>query len=255
MRRNKIKQMWAEGRPVTLGWLGVASTQTAEAMAAQGFDALCVDLQHGTTTLSNLLPMLQAVALTDTATVVRVAWNDPATIMKALDLGTYNVIVPMVNTAQDAARAAAACHYPPLGMRSYGPIRPASHWGTAQPVETDGEVLLFAMVETREGLDNLDAICATPGVDAIYVGPSDLSFALGLPPQADNMDPRHLAACDRIREAAHRHGKKVCMHCASAPFAADAIRRGFDLVMLTSDTASIAAGARRQLDALRAALA
>src|SRR5450756_1348442 len=112
----------------------------------------------------------------------------------------------------------------------------------------------MAMIETKEGLANLDAIWATPGLDAIYIGPSDLSFALGLPPRMDNTDPLHLATCDKIREAAHRHGKKACMHCVSAAFAAGAIKRGFDLVMLTSDLNSMIAGVRRQLDELKAAL-
>ena len=113
----------------------------------------------------------------------------------------------------------------------------------------------MAMIETKEGLDNLDAICATPGLDAVYIGPADLSFALGLAPKADNADPLHMETCDKIREAAHRHGKKACMHCMSAAFAAGAVKRGFDLVMLTSDLGSMIAGARRQLDEFKAALA
>jgi 4-hydroxy-2-oxoheptanedioate aldolase len=111
------------------------------------------------------------------------------------------------------------------------------------------------MVETKEGLANLDAICATPGLDCVYIGPADLSFALGLPPRGDNPDPLHIATCDRIRDAAHKHGKKAAMHCASAAFAAGAVKRGFDLVMLTSDLASMVAGARRQLDDLKSATA
>ena len=110
----------------------------------------------------------------------------------------------------------------------------------------------MAMVETKEGLDNLDAICATPGLDAVYIGPADLSFALGLPPQADNPDPVHLQTCDRIRESAHKHGIKAVMHCASADFAAGAVERGFDMVMLTSDLHSMIAGVNAQLSAFKA---
>ena len=117
------------------------------------------------------------------------------------------------------------------------------------------EIVIMGMVETKEGLDNLDAICATPGLDAVYIGPSDLSFALGMAPRGDNPDPLHIATCDKIREAAHKAGIKACMHCASAAFAAGAVKRGFDLVMLTSDLASMVAGVRRQLDDLKAATA
>ncbi len=252
MRQNKIKELWREGKCPTLGWLSVSHGFTAEIMARQGFDALCVDMQHGTSELKDVLPMLQAISQTDTVPVVRVAWNDPATIMKALDLGAYGIIVPLVNTAEEAAMAVAACRYPPVGMRSSGPVR-AMHYGGADYVaNANDEIVLMAMIETKEGLENLDAICATPGLDAVYIGPADLSFALGLPPRPDNPDPTHLATCDLIRDTAHQHGIKAVMHCAGAEFAAGAVSRGFDMVMLTSDLNCMIAGARAQLDELKA---
>ena len=255
MRPNRIKQIWRDGKCVTLGWLSVPNSFTAEMMARQGFDALCVDLQHGLNELGNLLPMLQAISQTDTVPVVRVPWNDPAIIMKALDVGAYAIIVPLVNTAAEAAAAVAACRYPPVGMRSSGPIRAMHYGGANYQAEANGEIVVLAMIETKEGLANLDAICATPGLDGVYIGPADLSYALGMPPRGDNPDPHHVATCNRILETAHRHGIKACMHCASAAFAAGAMKRGFDLIMLTSDVASMVAGARRQLDDLKAATA
>ena len=110
----------------------------------------------------------------------------------------------------------------------------------------------MAMIETKEGLENLDAICATPGLDAVYIGPADLSYALGLPPQPDNPNPLHMETCDKIRDTAHKHGIKAVMHCAGAEFAAGAIKRGFDMVMLTSDLACMIAGAKNQLSNLKA---
>ncbi len=252
MRQNKIKQMWRDGQYVTLGWLSVSHGFTAEIMARQGFDALCIDMQHGTAELGDVLPMLQAVSQTDTVPVVRVAWNDPAAIMKALDLGAYGIIVPLVNTAEEAAAAVAACRYPPDGIRSSGPVR-AMHYGGGNYFEyANDEIVVMAMIETKEGIANLEAICATPGLDAVYIGPADLSFALDMPPRGDNPDPTHLATCDKILAAAHEHGIKAVMHCASAAFAAGAVKRGFDMVMLTSDLNSMIAGARLQLDALKA---
>ena len=255
MRTNRIKQIWRDGKCVTLGWLSVPNSFTAEVMARQGFDALCVDLQHGLNELSNLLPMMQAISQTDTVPVVRVPWNDPAMIMKALDVGAYGIIVPLVNTAAEAAAAVAACRYPPVGFRSSGPIRAVHYGGSDYQANANNEIVVLVMIETKEGLANLDAICATPGLDGVYIGPADLSYALGMPPRGDNPDPTHLATCDKIRDAAHRHGIKACMHCASAAFAAGAIKRGFDLIMLTSDVASMTAGARRQLDDLKTASA
>jgi 4-hydroxy-2-oxoheptanedioate aldolase len=252
MRTNKIKQMWRDGKCATLGWLSVGHGITAEVMARQGFDALCIDLQHGTSEMSHVLPMLQAVSQTDTVPIVRVAWNEPAAIMKALDLGAYGIIVPLVNTAAEAAMAVAACRYSPVGMRSVGPVRALHYGGGDYVAHANDEIVVMAMIETKEGLANLDAICATPGLDAVYIGPADLSLALDMEPRGDNPDPLHLATCDKIRETAHKHGIKAVMHCASASFAAGAVKRGFDMVMLTSDLACMVAGVRVQLDALKA---
>src|SRR6516225_3113023 len=229
MRQNKIKQMWKAGKCPTLGWVSVSHGLTAEVMARQGFDALCVDLQHGTSELKDVAPLLQAISQT--------------------------IIVPLVNNAKEAAMAVAACRYPPVGMRSNGPVRAVHYGGADYVANANGEVVIMAMIETKEGLANLDAICATPGLDAVYIGPADLSFALGLAPRGDNTDPRHLATCDKILEAAHKHGIKCVMHCASAVFAAGAVKRGFDMVMLTSDLSCMVAGARMQLDDLKAATA
>src|SRR5438093_109213 len=189
VRPNRIKQMWRDGKFVTLGWLSVSHGFTAEVMARQGFDALCVDMQHGTTDMNDVWPMLQAISQTDTVPVVRVPWNDPPTIMKALDLGAYAIIVPLINTAEDAAKAVAACRYPPVGMRSSGPVRAVHYGGADYLAKANDEIVVMAMIETKEGLANLDKICATPGLDAVYIGPSDLSFALGLAPRGDNPDP------------------------------------------------------------------
>jgi 4-hydroxy-2-oxoheptanedioate aldolase len=212
-------------------------------------------MQHGTTDMNDVWPMLQAISQTETVPVVRVPWNDPPTIMKALDLGAYAIIVPLINNADDAAKAVAACRYPPVGMRSSGPVRAVHYGGADYLAKANDEIVVMAMIETKEGLANLDKICATPGLDAVYIGPSDLSFALGLAPRGDNPEPVHPATRDKIRDAAHKQGIKAVMHCASAAFAAGAVKRGFDMVMLTSDLASMIAGARRQLDDLKAATA
>ena len=251
MRANKIKEIWGQSKCATLGWLSIAHGFSAEVMARQGFDALCIDLQHGTVEMDHLLPMLQSVSQTDTVPFVRVPWNDPATIMRALDLGAYGIIVPLVNTAKEAARAVAACRYSPVGMRSVGPVRGLQYGGADYVAKANDEIIVMAMIETKEGLANLEAICATPGLDAVYIGPADLSLALDLEPQADNTNPLHLKTCDKIRNVAHRHGIKAVMHCASADFAAGAVKRGFDMVMLTSDLACMISGVKQQLQAFK----
>jgi 4-hydroxy-2-oxoheptanedioate aldolase len=251
MRPNRIKQMWRDGQCVTLGWISLSHGFSAEVMARLGFDALCVDLQHGTSEMKDVGPLLAAISQTDTVPVVRVAWNEPAAIMKALDLGAYAIIVPLVNNAEEAAKAVAACRYPPVGMRSNGPVRAIQYGGPDYVANANNEIVVMAMIETKEGIANVDAICATPGLDAVYIGPADLSFALGLAPRGDNPDPLHMATCDKIRETAHKHGIKCVMHCAGATFAAGAVKRGFDMVMLTSDLSCMVAGARKELDELK----
>src|SRR5258708_7695986 len=226
MRKNKIKEMWRAKKCVTLGWLSLSHGFSAEVMARQGFDALCVDLQHGTAEMRDVAPMLQALSQTDTVPVVRVAWNEPAAIMKALDLGAYAIIVPLVNTAEEAAQAVAACRYPPVGMRSNGPVRAVQYGGADYVANANDEIVVMAMIETKQGLANLDAICATPGLDAVYIGPADLSFALGLAPRGDNPDPLHLATCAKILAAAHKPGIQSVMPSAGAPLPSAALNRG-----------------------------
>jgi 4-hydroxy-2-oxoheptanedioate aldolase len=167
-------------------------------------------------------------------------------------LGAYGIIVPLVNSAEEAAMAGAACRYPPVGMRSSGPVRAVHYGGADYVAHANDEIVVMAMIETKEGLANLDAICTTRGLDSVYIGPADLSFALGLAPRGDNPDPLHLATCDKILAAAHRAGIKCVMHCASAAFAAGAVKRGFDMVMLPSDLSCMIAGARMQLDEFKA---
>ena len=252
MRENAVLRAWREGKPTVGAWLSLPNTFSAELMAHQGFDWLTIDMQHGLIDYNDVWPMLQAISQTDTVPVVRVPWNDPQIIMKALDAGAYGIIVPLLNTAEDAAKAVAACRYPPAGMRSFGPVRAGMYAGPGYVDEANDEIVLFGMIETRQGIENIEAICATPGLDCVYIGPADLSYALGLPPRGDNDTPIHLETCDRIRDTAHRHGIKAAMHCASAAFAAGAVARGFDLIMLTADVACMVAGARRQLDDLAA---
>src|SRR5437879_3256169 len=141
--------MWRDRKWVTLGWLSVSHGFTAEVMARQGFDALVVDMQHGMTDMNDVWPMLQAISQTDTVPVVRVPWNDPATIMKVLDFGAYGIIVPLINTAEDAAKAVAACRYPPVGIRSSGPIRAIQYGGADYVAKRNDAIGVMGLLEPR----------------------------------------------------------------------------------------------------------
>lgn len=178
MRKNSLKTAFLENTPIINGWLAIPSGYSAEIMGHQGYDAVTVDLQHGMIDFASALSMLQALSATPAVPLVRVADNDPAQIMRVLDAGAYGVICPMISSAEQARRFVAACRYPPLGVRSFGPARGLLYGGSDYPQHANNEILTLAMIETREGLADLDAILDTEGLDGVFIGPNDLSLTL-----------------------------------------------------------------------------
>ncbi|WP_137109889.1 HpcH/HpaI aldolase/citrate lyase family protein [Rhodobacter sp. SY28-1] len=243
---NRLKALWAEGKPTINGWCSIGNPFTAEIMAAQGFDSVTVDMQHGALDYSALLPMLQAMQASGATLMARVPWLEPGIIMKALDAGAYGIICPMVNTAEEAARFASYLRYPPLGTRSFGPTRVAFAAGASYGAEANANILAFAMIETADGMANLDAIAATPGLDGIYVGPSDLSLSLSqgrLSPGMDREEPEMIAALQTILAACKKNGIRAALHCGSPDYAARAVGWGYDMTTVGGDTRFLAAAA------------
>ena len=246
MIANRLKQLWAEGKPTLNGWCSIGSPFSAEIMAAQGFDSVTVDVQHGALDYSDALPMLQAMRASGAVLLARAPWLDPAIIMKLLDAGAYGIICPMVNTAEEAARFVSYLRYPPLGERSFGPTRAAYAAGANYAAEASGEILGFAMVETAQAMANLDAIAATPGLDGIYVGPADLTLSLSqgrLSPGFDREEPEMVAALHRILAACKANGLRAALHCGTPEYAARAIGWGFDMTTVGGDSRFLAAAA------------
>jgi 4-hydroxy-2-oxoheptanedioate aldolase len=246
------------GEPVFGLWAGIPSSITAELAGLAGYDYVCVDLQHGLNSEATLVSMFQAAQAGGAVPLARLAWNEPWLIMRALDLGAAGVILPLIDNAAEAARAVEACRYPPVGKRSYGPVRAELLVGSASPDELGSDALCIAMIETRDGLDNLDEIAATPGLDGLYIGPSDLSIALGLPPRAVAVDPgedrQALAdAIDRVRDVCAANGLIPGMHCAAGQAAAKYADEGFRLITVGVDTSWYKAAIRRELDTARGA--
>src|SRR5712692_2549719 len=227
MRENRLKRMWEEGKPALGGWLTLPSSFSAEIFAHAGFDWLCIDMQHGLIDYQVAVTMLQAISTTDTVPIVRVPWNEHGIIMKSLDAGAYGVIVPLVNTRAEAEAAVAACRYPPLGVRSHGPIRAAYYAGRDYIAHANDEVLCIVQIETKEAVDNLDAILSVPGVDATYIGPADLSISLGLPPASDRDEPTFVDAVQRVLDACRRHNVVPGAHAANPAVARKRLDQGF----------------------------
>ena len=230
-----LRELWDSGRPAIGGWCTVPNSFTAELMGRAGYDWVCVDTQHGLLGQDSMVTMLQALAITDTPAFVRVTWNEPDLIMRALDSGAQGVIVPMVNSAADARRAAGACRYIPDGYRSWGPIRASLGRPNFTPETANRDVVCAVMVETEEAVANLDEILSVDGVDAVYVGPSDLAVSLGLQPTGDPAEPRHVETIERILEACLRHGVVAGIHCGSVETAKRWLDAGFRMVNVNND--------------------
>jgi 4-hydroxy-2-oxoheptanedioate aldolase len=248
---NPLKSAWATGRTAFGLWMTVPGSIGAEIFAGTGVDYVCVDQQHGVIDYDSMVPMFQAIRAAETAPITRVLSNDPFLIMKALDAGAWGVIVPLINDAEDAARAVSACRYPPQGIRSYGPVRAAGVIGSRDPEELGGEVVCLVMVETRQALERVDEIAGTSDLDGIYIGPSDLALSLGLTPGLDIKEGEHAEAVTRIREACHRNGIAAGIHAPSGEWARKHAEAGFDMVTVATDATLLRAAALRELAVAR----
>ncbi|WP_426225074.1 HpcH/HpaI aldolase family protein [Pseudarthrobacter sp. DSP2-3-2b1] len=237
--------------PVVGYWVVLDSPVSTERVARLGYDYVALDAQHGLMGYSGWLHGLMAIDAAGAAGIVRVPSNNAAFIGQALDAGAAGVIVPLVNNAEEAAAAVRAVRYPPHGMRSYGPMRSALRIGPV-PAEADATVLCLAMIETPEGLANVKDICAVPGIDGIYIGPSDLCLAVGGkfhndPDVADEFN----AALVTIREAAQAAGVIAAIHTASGEIASQRIAEGFTFVTVASDLTHLEIAAANHLSTAR----
>lgn len=243
MRANRIRQLWAEGKPAFNCWITLPGMLAAEMLAHQGWHSLTIDTQHGHSDFSQMAAMFAAISTTDTVPLMRVAWNTPGDVMRALDAGAYGVICPNIDTPEDCAKFIGACHYPPAGYRSFGPKRGLLYGGADYVLHANDTILTIVQIESRMGLDNLDAIAAVPGLDMLYVGPSDLGLALGRQARQNQTDPVVMEAVGRILAAAKNRGLRAGMHCAGADYARAMVDKGFDFVTVTSDELLLAQGA------------
>ncbi len=255
---NKVKQLWAEGKPVLNGWLSIANPFSAEIMAEAGYDSITSDIQHGIVDYQSTITMYQAMRASGVTPMARVPWLDPGDIMKALDGGAYGIVCPMINTAEEAARLVSYVRYPPLGNRSFGPSRVSISAGANYASEANDQIICLAMIETAEGVANLDQIVRTPGLDGVYIGPADLTLGVTngrLPPGFDRQEPEMIEVIQKILSTAHDAGIKAALHCGSASYAAQAIGWGFDLVTVLNDARLLATASKSVVDETRALVA
>jgi 4-hydroxy-2-oxoheptanedioate aldolase len=233
------------------GWCALPSPVTAEIMARQGFDLMTVDLQHGLIDYPMALTILQAIQALPAPVMARVPWNEPGIIAKCLDAGFAGLISPMINTAEDAQRLVQATRYAPLGSRSFGPTRANLVYGPGYVKTANDTVVILAMIETREALQNLDAILQTPGLDGVYVGPSDLGLSLGYEPTLDPTAPEVLHAIAEIATRAKAAGRIAGCHTGSPAMIRRSFALGFDFASLLTDVRIFTNAVAAQLAATR----
>jgi 4-hydroxy-2-oxoheptanedioate aldolase len=242
MRPNRLREIWASGKQANNAWLAIPSIFSAEMMAQQGWDSLTIDMQHGQADYAALIQMLVAISTGNSTPLVRVPYNNPGDVMRALDAGVYGVICPNVDTVEQCQAFVNAVRYPPLGTRSMGPHRATIYGGADYVAKSNETVLAIVQIESKLALENVDAIAAVKGLDMLYVGPSDLAFSIGRPPRIDTDDPVTLKAIDEILAAAKRAGLKSGIYCASVEYSKKMFAKGFDLVTVVNDQTLIGAG-------------
>lgn len=250
MRPNLLKQKFLAGETIVNAWLSIPSGYAAEVVASQGFDSVTVDLQHGMIGFDSAVSMLQAISITSATPLVRSPSRDAADIMRLLDAGAYGVICPSIDTAQMASDFVAACRYPSVGTRSFGPARGVLYGGTDYFAHANDQILALAMIESKQALDNLDAILATPGLDGVYIGPNDLALSLGAAPSAQP-DKVVEQAIERILAQTLKHGLLAGIFCSDGDAARRRLEQGFHLVTPGNDANALAVASSSRVLAAR----
>jgi 4-hydroxy-2-oxoheptanedioate aldolase len=252
MAPDSLKKRLMAGKACINAWLMVPSIFAAESVARMGWDSATIDIQHGLVDYLSAVHLIQAVQAVGVTPLVRVPRNEPGVIGKVLDAGAWGVICPMVNTVSDAQALAQACLYPPLGSRSFGPVR-ARHYGGDRPYHeiANDAIIVLPQIETREAVENIAAILDVPGISGIYIGPSDLGLSFGLKPTLDREEPEVLEIYRRLLGATASRGLIAGIHSATVKYAIKMAELGFAFLTAGSDLGFLAGGARDLVDTFR----
>lgn len=248
-----LAQRWRAGGTTWGAWSVLADAGAAELLGRSGADYVCVDLQHGHAGLGTVVPVLQALRHTPASLVVRVAAGTDEQIMRVLDLGAECVVVPMVESAAQAAAALRAAAYPPEGSRSWGPMWADVDGAAPDPAAANARVSVAVMIETAAGLANADEICAVPGLDAVYVGPNDLALSCGWGRSDYRSSGAVNDAIETVLAATARHGIAMGLHCADPQMAAHWAGKGVRMVTVATDATSLRRVIVQELAEARAA--
>lgn len=254
MQNREIKKpltdMWRNRETAFGAWCYLNNDLAMEMIASQGCDYALIDLQHGVADISQAISMVRAVQFHGTNPLIRTPFCDTEMIGKALDGGAEGIVVPMVESAETAAKLVQACCYPPHGIRSYGPVRASILRGTMDPVAL-GDVASIAMIETVKGLEKADEIANTKGLSAIYIGSVDLSISLGIGAKMPSNDTRFVEAIATIKASCDKAGIAVGLHCPDGVTAKFYAQAGYKMITVATDIELLKNGLKRELSAAR----
>ena len=235
MFNNPVLDLWKKDSVVVNGWLSVPNSFLAEAMGNIGWDTLTIDMQHGLNSYSTSISMIQAISNSSAIPFVRVPWNEPGIIMKMLDLGACGIIAPMINTKEECKKFVSYCRYPPLGQRSFGPMRAKLIYGSDYFQIANSQIITLAMIETQEAVNNIDEILSVESLNGVYIGPADMSLTHGLKPQFDVKEDPVFSNIKLIANKAKEHGKIAGIHNGTTQYAKEMIAIGYQFVTISSD--------------------
>ena len=248
---NKLLEIWQSGNPVINAWLSIPNSFTAEAFGKMGWDSITIDMQHGQNDYQTSIPMLQSLSSSQSVPMTRVPWSEPGIIMKMLDLGIMGIIAPMINTKEDCEKFVSYCYYPPIGERSFGPMRAQIVHGSEYFVNANKNILSFAMIETKQAVENIDYILSVPNLTGVYIGPADMSSSYGLTPKFDVKEDPVFSNIKLIAKKAKEYGKIAGIHNGSTSYAKEMISLGYNFVTVLSDFRIMSSYSQKVIDEMK----
>ncbi len=239
MKKNNLLNLWKNNEACINTWLSIPNSFTAEAVGKMGWDSITIDMQHGQSDYSTSISMLQSLSNSKSIPLVRVPWSEPGIITKMLDLGVMGIIAPMINTKKECENFVSYCQYPPLGKRSFGPLRAQMVYGSDYYEKANENIISLAMIETKEAIENIDDILSVPNLTGVYVGPGDMCSSYGLKPHFDVKEEPIFSNIKLIVKKAKENGKIAGIHNGSTSYAKEMIKLGYQFVTISSDFRSM----------------
>jgi 4-hydroxy-2-oxoheptanedioate aldolase len=235
MRPNTVKTLLDAGKTAVGTWINYPTVVEAETLANMGWDWVCVDVEHSGIDLETVQSLFMAIGANGTIPLARIRWNDVTSIQPVLDVGAYGIIIPMINTVQDAENAVKMAKYPPMGYRSSGNGRYSQWAGSDYGRHANEQVLVIPMIEHIEAVNNIEGILSVPGIAACFIGPNDLAWSMGIQWEGGSQHPRHKEAVAHVIEVAKKLKVPAGYHCGSPEEVNMRIEQGFQFLCCMND--------------------